>query len=75
MKSTLFDFQNTDELCKKLASKAREEHIPLTEYMFALAIKNIAIATMGLYFKDDKEVLRLRHNYDVVRSIFEVAGC
>ena len=44
----------------------KEEHLALTETMYAIAIKNIAISMLGLYFKDEKELLKLKENYEVV---------
>ena len=58
--------QGANELCKKLAAEPKDEHIPLTEIMFALAIKNIAISMLGLCFEDETELLKLSENYEVV---------
>ena len=62
--------QSVDELSAKLSTVAKEEHIPLRQYMFALAIKSISRISFGDYFKDDQKILELNRNYDIVSLIF-----
>ncbi len=62
-------FQNGKEMIEKMSSLPADEHIPLSQYMFALAIKGIAMASFGVFFKDHKEVLKLRKNFDLVIDV------
>lgn len=44
----------------------KEEHIALSQYMSAYALKVVLLTLMGDTFKDDKEVLEFRRLYDIV---------
>ena len=62
----ILSVQLTNDLVKKMESASSDEHIPLMQYMFALAIKIIVTTSFGPFFKDDKEVLKFRKSYDMV---------
>ncbi|KAJ8313733.1 hypothetical protein KUTeg_008294 [Tegillarca granosa] len=66
------DFQEVaNELEKKWSTLVKEEHIPLSQYMSAFALKIVLRALFGQSFKDDKEVLEFRRNYDICWSEME----
>ncbi|XP_077978629.1 cytochrome P450 20A1-like isoform X2 [Glandiceps talaboti] len=54
-----------EELVDKLKSVPNEEHIPLCQYMVALALKALLRSLFGKYFYDDRAVLELKKNFDV----------
>ena len=60
--------QAAEDLAKKWTTVPREEHIPLGQYMFALAIKSIAEASYGKYFEDEELLLKLKTCYEVVSA-------
>jgi hypothetical protein len=53
-------------LVKKWTSLVKEEHIALSQYMSAYALKVVLLTLMGDTFNDDKEVLEFRRLYDIV---------
>ncbi|XP_041367127.1 cytochrome P450 20A1-like [Gigantopelta aegis] len=55
----------------KWLSLVKEEHIPLSQYMFAFSIKAALQSFLGGHFKDDKEVLAFKRDYDVVWAEME----
>ena len=63
-----FMFQIAKEVTRKLESLPDKEHIPLGEYTCSLAIKGISQASFGSLFKDEKDVLQLKNNYDIVST-------
>ena len=65
-------FQNAAELCENLSGLPAKDHIPVSQNMFALAIKGIAQASFGIFFDNDIEVLRLRRNYDIVSILIKM---
>ncbi|CAC5367291.1 CYP20A [Mytilus coruscus] len=65
-------FQITaNDLSKKFSSLVKEEHIALSQYMSAYALKIVLLTLMGDTFKDDKEVLEFRRLYDIAWSEIE----
>ncbi|KAJ8313732.1 hypothetical protein KUTeg_008293 [Tegillarca granosa] len=63
LKQYYSDFQEiANELEKKWSTLVKEEQIPLWQYMSDFALKVVFRAMFG--FKDDKEVLEFRRNYD-----------
>ena len=59
-----------DSLAKKWSSLPTDEHLPLTQFMFALAIKAIAQASYGKFLESDKELLKLKNAYDIVSTTY-----
>ena len=47
-----------------------EEHIPLSQHLQALALKVFIVTVFGDYFKDDKDIIELRRNFDIVSRRF-----
>lgn len=58
--------QIADEIVKKWDSAGADSHLPLGEHMFLFAIKAAMVALMGDRFRNDKEILEFKHNYDMV---------
>ncbi|XP_033112330.1 cytochrome P450 20A1-like isoform X2 [Anneissia japonica] len=54
-----------DELCQKISSLPDTEHIPVCQYMMALALKGITQTSFGDYFKDDEKAFEFRKHYDL----------
>ena len=50
----------------KWLSLVKEEHIPLGQYMFAFSIKAAILSFLGGKLKDDKAILAIKRNYDLV---------
>ena len=64
----LFFFKIAHELIKKWKSVAREDHVPLRQYMMALALKSIVWTSFGEnYMTSNKEILQIENDYDTVR--------
>ena len=57
------------DLLAHLMTIPKEEHIPLGQVVFAVAIKAITAASFGLFFNDEKEVRKLHQGYDIVSYI------
>jgi len=53
-------------MVKKWTSLVKEEHIALSQYMSAYALKVVLLTLMGDTFNNDKEVLEFRRQYDIV---------
>ncbi|XP_053373354.1 cytochrome P450 20A1-like [Mercenaria mercenaria] len=60
-----------DELAKKWETMLNDEHIALTQYMYAFALKAVLASLYGEKMKDDKAVLEFRSTYDVVWAELE----
>ena len=72
LKSYYETFQSiADNLVKKWTSLVKEEHIALSQYMSAYALKVVLLTLMGDTFNDDKEVLEFRRLYDIVWAEME----
>jgi len=54
-----------EEMIKKLETVPADQHIPLHQYMMALAIKLLLVTMFGQYFRDGKNVLQLSHNLKI----------
>ncbi|XP_006825419.1 cytochrome P450 20A1-like [Saccoglossus kowalevskii] len=55
----------SEEIKDKFSSMSKEEHIPICQYMTALALKTIIKTLFGKYFEDDRKVLELKKNFDI----------
>ncbi|KAL4222448.1 hypothetical protein ACF0H5_018487 [Mactra antiquata] len=74
VKKYFLDFQEiANELAKKWESKVKEEHIPITEYMVAFALKAVLAALYGKQMKSDKKVLEFKELYQGVWTELENA--
>uniref|UniRef100_A0A0B6YSD6 Cytochrome P450 n=1 Tax=Arion vulgaris TaxID=1028688 RepID=A0A0B6YSD6_9EUPU len=56
---------------KKWLEKSSEDHVPLSEHMFAYAIKAALLTLLGESFTDDKLVLSFKNAYDKAWSDME----
>ncbi|XP_071966177.1 cytochrome P450 20A1-like [Antedon mediterranea] len=54
-----------DQLCQKISSLPKNEHIPIHQYMMALSLKGITQTSFGDYFKDDKRAFEFKKHYDL----------
>lgn len=60
----------SDELLTKWSAMS-EQHIPVEEHMMALAVRFQLFKTLGDYFEDNVEILKLRRNFDTCWNEFE----
>ena len=56
------------ELERAWSEMSVDEHIPLHEYMMALAIKMISKTQLGAFFKSDENVRTFHKHYMKVRN-------
>ena len=61
--------QVANDISNSWSTMLDEQHVPLTQYMFMLALKAILQALFVNIMKDDKEVLEFKRKYDQVRCI------
>jgi len=52
----------------KWSSLVKEEHVPLSMYMYAFSLKVVLQTLFGKTFKGDKEILEFRRCYDIVST-------
>ncbi|XP_056007018.1 cytochrome P450 20A1-like [Ostrea edulis] len=69
----------TDDLVKKWSTMAKDEHIPLSQYMMAFALKLGLLNLFGSKAWTNEEILEIRHHYDIMftemeRSVTENLG-
>lgn len=68
MKFLFLFFKIADELIKKWRSVEKEDHVPLRQYMMALALKSIVWTSFGEnYMTSNNEILQIENDYDTVR--------
>lgn len=60
----------SDELLSKWSSMS-EQHIPIEEHMMALSVRFQLLKTLGNYFENNEEILKLRRNFDTCWNEFE----
>ena len=70
-------FQLACELEKKLLGLPKDEHLPLMQYCHALVIKALTRIFFGDYFKDEGNILKFRHSFEIVslQRIHSSNGC
>ncbi|XP_070565035.1 cytochrome P450 20A1-like [Ptychodera flava] len=57
--------ETCQELVTKFKSLAKDEHIPLCQYMTALALKSLLKTAFGDYFNDPRAILELKKNFNI----------
>lgn len=62
-----FEIQVVKELESAWSEFSVDEHVPLHEYMMALAIKMISKTQLGAFFKNDQNVRTFHQHYIKVR--------
>ncbi|XP_038078617.1 cytochrome P450 20A1-like [Patiria miniata] len=62
-----------NELVKKLSSVPKDEHLPLIQYCHAIVIKGLTQTSFGDYFKDDANILKFRHSYEICWNEMEAS--
>ena len=58
-----FEYQVVKELQRAWSEFSVDEHVPLHEYMMALAIKMISKTQLGAFFKNDENVRTFHKHY------------
>ncbi|XP_071805028.1 cytochrome P450 20A1-like [Asterias amurensis] len=61
------------ELEKKLLGLPKDEHLPLMQYCHALVIKALTRIFFGDYFKDEGNILKFRHSFEICWSEMETS--
>ena len=64
-----FEIQVVKELERAWSEFSVDEHVPLHEYMMALAIKMISKTQLGAFFKDDENVRTFHKHYMKVKAL------